>query len=227
MSTFPVTTPPTSTALRSLVLWVISLGFGGVGYGYLTYTLSIDVFKFIVLLLTLLIISVTALLGPIIDQGKSRKKWLWMLIPLASCLFMYSTVLESAAKLKGYPTPEVRHQLGLRTVAFLLLIFIWIHIVPARVSWEANTRLRKSQFAVAVAVALAQIILGGQFLREIWPATSIDQVRTSMGTLVCAGLALYLFLVAKTLLPRTVSDIDAFFDKKQSNATEHTISRPR
>jgi len=136
---------------------------------------------------------------------------------------MYSRVVVSAAKLMRHPTLESSHQFGLRAIAFFSLIFVWIVIAPVRVSREPNARLRKLQFAVTVAVALVQIILGVQFLRELRSATSIEQVRTSMGMLLYAALALYLFLVAKMLLPRTVLDNDALSAKEQSNGRDNSF----
>jgi hypothetical protein len=132
---------------------------------------------------------------------------------------MYSIVVRSLGKLGRYPTPELRHQFGLRTAAFFGLIFVCILIAPTKGSSDGSARLRRLQVAVAVAVALIQTFFTVRFLHEVWSAASIDQVHASMRFLIWAGLALYLLDVAKMLLPRTVSAIDALFAKQQSNSS--------
>jgi len=136
---------------------------------------------------------------------------------------MYSTAIISAAKLKHSPTRDLTHQFGLRAVVFFFIIFVWIIVAPVKVSREANASLRKLQISVAVAVAVVQVFFTVQFLRELWFATSIDQVRASIKMLLYTGTALYLFLTAKMLLPRTVLGNHVTFANKQSNCDANSF----
>jgi hypothetical protein len=192
------------------------MGVGAWSYVQLTQTLSRDVVEFTVLLVSVLLSIVTVDLGAVIDASMVRRKWLWLFIPYALSLYLYSTVVRAVIKLGQSPTHELGVQFGLRTVAFFFLLSVWILVVPIRPSSQANTSLRKLHLALAVVVGLIQTILGTHFLRELWLAASVDQVRTSMRSLIYVGLTLYLFLVVKLLLPRTISDLAALSAKNQS-----------
>ena len=216
------TSPP--GIVRTTLSWVILLGLGVLGFWYLTTILKNDLSEFPVLLTTALLGVVSVLLWSEIDASNVGNKWAWRLIPYSFCLLMYSTVVGPASKLMRYPTPEHRHQFGSRTIGLFFLIFAWSLIMPVRGSQTTNIRLRKFQLALTVAAASVQLVFGFRFLRELWSATSIDQVRTSMSVLIYLGLALYLFLVAKILLPKTVSDTGALLAEEQSKRSriEHS-----
>ncbi len=204
----PVTSLPARPILRTLLLWLIFLGVGIWGCWQLLDTLRRDLVEFTVLLISVLLTIVTVDLGSGIEASKARKKWLWLLIPYALCLLAYSAVISSVSKLGSHPTSELNHQFGLRTVVLFAFLSAWTVIAPGTVSFEASTRLRKLQLAVIALALSAQILFGARFLRELWSAASIEQVRMSMRILAYNGLTLYFLLVAKMLLPKTVLDVN-------------------
>jgi hypothetical protein len=128
-------------------------------------------------------------------KGNLWKKLLMWLIPFAFALFMFAIVVSSEVKLMRYPTPELTHQFGLRSVAFFATIFVWVLLTPRGLD-ETNFNWRKLRVLIPVAVGLLQVLFAVQFLREIWVATSIDQVRFSVRLLLYTGIALYLFLLS-------------------------------
>ena len=115
------------------------------------------------------------------------------------------------------PDPRTEVSVWIMHTTFFVLIFVWVLIVPVKGSSDSSVRVRSLQIGVAVAAVLVQLFFAVQFLRELWSATWVDQVRTMMRMLIYAGLSLYLFLVVKTLLPRTILNIEALTARKHRN----------
>jgi hypothetical protein len=187
--------------LRTLVAWIIFFGFGVFSYWYLARILD---FPELVVTICTVLLTITFGFSMHLRQEKGGG-WAWPLTLYVFALFVYSAVLRSLVTLGQNPTVELRHQFGVRIIGFFVLIFVWILIAPVAHRSEPSVRLRTLQSAVAVVAALVLFVLAVQFLSALWSGTSIDQLLPSMRpTLIHTGLALYLFLVAKTLLPKTV-----------------------
>jgi hypothetical protein len=188
--------------LRTLLAWIIFFGFGAFSYWYLARILD---FPELVATICTVLLTIT-FVGFDAPTARKRWGWAWRLIPYVFALFVYSAVLRSLVTLGQNPTVELRHRFGVRIIGFFVLIFVWILIAPVAHRSEPSVRLRRLQSAVAVVAALVLFVLAVQFLSALWSGTSIDQLLPSMRrTLIHTGLALYLFLVAKILLPKTVS----------------------
>jgi hypothetical protein len=190
-----------------MIVWAILLGFGAFGYVRVSKALRHDMFAFIEFIAPFPTVLFVAF-GPTTLKGNLWKKLLLWLIPFASALFMFTIVVRSEVKLMRYPTPELTQKFGLCSVAFFACIFAWTLITPPRGSGETNFKWRKLRLAIPVAVGLLQALFAVQFLREIWVATSIDQVRFSVRLLLYTGLALYFLLLAMIFLPRIASHED-------------------
>ncbi len=190
-----------------MIAWALLLGFGAFGYVHVSNSLRYDMFAFIEIFAAFPTVLFVAF-RPAYLKGNLWTKLLMWLIPYASALFIFTIVVKSEVKLMRYPTPELTHQFGLRSVAFFACIFVWTLIAPPRRSGETNFKWRKLRLAIPFAVGLLQVLFAVQFLREIWVATSIDQVRFALRLILCAGLALYLFLLVRIFPPRIASHMD-------------------
>jgi len=188
--------------LRTLLAWIIDFGFGAFSYWYLA---RIHDFPELVVTICSVLLTITYV-GFDARTARKRWGWAWLVILYVSALFVYSAVLRSLVMLGQNPTVELRHQFCVCIIGFFVLIFLWILIAPVAHGSEPSVRLQRLQSAVAVVAALILFVLAVQFLSALWSRTSIDQLLPSMRTtLIHTGLALYLFLVAKILLPKTVS----------------------
>jgi len=174
---------------------------------YVSNSLRHDLFAFIEFIAPFPTILFVAFV-PTTLKGNLLKKLLVWLIPFAFGLFMFTIVVSSEVKLMRYPTPELTHQFGLRSVAFFASIFVWVLLTPPRGLRETTFNWRKLRVVIPVAVGLLQVLFAVQFLREIWVETSIDQVRFSLRLLLYAGIALYLFLLVRIFPPRIASHHD-------------------
>src|SRR6267378_544550 len=121
MTTSPATLPPAPAILRALLPWVIFLGLGTLGYRHVAHSLENDLYEFTILLITVLLGAVSVLLSSETVDSKAKRRWLWLLVPNASCLFLYASVIIAAAKLKQHPILDLAHQFGLSAVAFFVL----------------------------------------------------------------------------------------------------------
>ena len=186
---------------RSLASGTVFLVIGALGYKHIASALQNNVFPFGALLA-----FISSFLCFDIIRGGARHKWLWTVVPIASCLVLDSITATSGQELMQNPTREVAYQFGFAAIGFFAVIFLWILFAPTN-GFRAASR-RRLLFRVAFIAVVAQSILAFQFLRELTSATSPDQIRSAERRLLYTALDLYLFQIVKMFLPNEVTGAD-------------------
>ena len=178
-----------------VVLW-------GVVYAFVNRSLKRDVFPF-----TAYVVAVSTLLVSDAFRCRARARWLWATIPFALTLFLSGTAAKFADRVTQSPAAQMNRRFGWSVITLFAFIFFWMLLAPGYPL--RGTNARRLLIGAGLVVGSLQVCWALLFLKRLDAATTIDQIRDSIKTLIPAALVSYAFLIVKIAMARASPDPSA------------------
>ena len=197
----------TRSVIVYLVWWVLIICLGVWGYNYSAIAPAHEPFPFGAFLA-----FVSGAVWTSIMRSGARGKWLWMLVPFVALGILSWEANKVAHSLAQDLSSELIRRYALWAFGILILALLWAWASPNEASFNLEPSMSRVPWhiifvAAGCAVALFVGLEAAHCFKYLPTLPGSDHLRILQESLARAGLAVYFFVAARALLPRTIVEL--------------------